>query len=207
MSAISEKNGIYFSIYLHSHLSIYFCLPFLPFFYLLPIIYFRFHSLLSFPKTSSFSPFLLSLTLLISIFHSRIGLVCVTHYFIFPLAFSYSVICSKDNITVIIGRHKVSSLDLDNMHLADSSCKASYNRSHVFITTAFNECGTTYSETEQQMFYTNTLTGAAPISHGSVITRKQSFAFKFKCAYSRLISVSGLKFQPPKPVIEIKQSK
>ncbi|XP_028413546.1 ZP domain-containing protein-like [Dendronephthya gigantea] len=121
-------------------------------------------------------------------------------------AMSYLVICRKDNVTVIIGRHKLSSLDLNNTHLADSSCKASYNASHVFITTALNECGTTYSETDQQMFYNNTLTAAAPISPGSVITREQSFVFSFKCAYSRLISVSGLKFEPPKPEIVIKQS-
>lgn len=123
------------------------------------------------------------------------------------LAFSYLVICKKDNIMVIIGRHEVSSLDLNNMHLADSSCKASYNKSHVFITTPLNECGTTYSQTDQQMFFNNTLTAAVPTSPGSVITREKSFAFNFRCAYSRLISVSGLKFEPPKPEIVIKQSK
>ncbi|XP_028413560.1 ZP domain-containing protein-like [Dendronephthya gigantea] len=121
-------------------------------------------------------------------------------------AISYLVICEKDNIEVIIGRHEVSNIDLNNIHLADSSCKASYNASHVFITTALNECGTTYSETDQQMFYNNTLTATVLIPLGSVITREKSFAFNFKCAYSRLISVSGLKFEPPKPEIVIKQS-
>ena len=117
------------------------------------------------------------------------------------------MICDKDSITVVFGRHAVSSLDIDNMFLADGICKASYNETHVNVTTALNGCGTTYSETDQEMFYSNTLTVAIPISPGSIITRKQSFAFAFRCAYSRLVSVRGLKFEPPNPVIEVEQSK
>ena len=93
------------------------------------------------------------------------------------------------------------------MYLADGVCKATYNQTHVFVTTPLNGCGTMYSETEQEMYYNNTLTAAVPISPGSVITRKQSFAFDFKCTYSRLVTVSGFKFEPPNPVISIKQSK
>ena len=115
--------------------------------------------------------------------------------------------CGRDSITLVFGRDMVKSVDVDNMYLADGVCKAGYNQTHVYVTTALNGCGTTYSETEQEMCYNNTLTAAVPISPGSVITRKQSIAFVFKCTYSRLISVSGLKFEPPNPVIVIKQSK
>ena len=122
-------------------------------------------------------------------------------------ATSYLVICGKDNITVVFWRHAVTTLDIDNMYLADGVCKASYNQTHVFVTTPLNGCGTMYSETEQEMYYNNTLTATAPISPGSVITRKQSIAFDFKCSYSRLVSVQGFKFEPPNPKINIEQSK
>ena len=125
----------------------------------------------------------------------------------FFTATSYLVFCSRDNITVVIGRHKLSSVDIDNMYLADGVCKASYNQTHVYVTTALNRCGTMYSETDQEMYYNNTLTAAIPISPGSVITRKQSLAFTFKCTYSRLVSVSGFKFEPPKPEVIVEQSK
>ena len=93
------------------------------------------------------------------------------------------------------------------MYLADGICKASYNDTHVYVETPLNGCGTQYSETDQVMFYNNTLTAAFPTSPGSVITRKQSFAFTFKCTYSRLLSVGGIKFEPPKTKIEVENSK
>ena len=109
--------------------------------------------------------------------------------------------------TVVFWRHAVTTFDIDNMYLADGVCKASYNRTHVFVTTPLNGCGTTYSETEQEMYYNNTLAASVPVSPGSVITRKQSFTFSFKCAYNRLLSVQGLKFEPPNPVINIDEGK
>lgn len=119
------------------------------------------------------------------------------------------VICRKDNITVVLGRNELSSLGLDNvaLHLADSSCETSHNETHVYITTALNECGTEYSETDKQMFYNNTLTGTSLTSPGSIITRGKSFAYSFRCAYDRVFSVTGLKFEPPKQKLVIEQSK
>jgi hypothetical protein len=117
------------------------------------------------------------------------------------------VICDKDFIEVVVERHEVISLDIDNIYLADGLCKASYNETHVFVKTKLNDCGTNYSETEQEMYFSNALTVAAPIAPGSVITRKQSFLFNFRCAYSRLVTVSGFKFTPPKQEVKIKKSK
>ncbi|CAB4003171.1 Hypothetical predicted protein [Paramuricea clavata] len=135
-------------------------------------------------------------------------MICDDDYLIssFFTATSYLVLCSRDNITVVIGRHALSSVDIDNMYLADGACKASYNATHAYVTTALNRCGTMYSETDQEMYYNNTLTAAIPTSPGSVITRKQSLAFTFKCTYSRLVSVSGFKFEPPKPVLTVEES-
>lgn len=117
------------------------------------------------------------------------------------------VICGRNEMTVVIARHVLSSLDLDNIYLADGICKASYNATHVYVTTGLNDCGTMYSETGQKMYFNNTLTGSMPIAPGAVITRKQSFSFGFRCAYSRLIRISGFKFEPPKQEITFNQSK
>ena len=125
----------------------------------------------------------------------------------FITAITPHVICDKNSITMVFERYQVALLDIDNMYLVDGVCKASYNETHVYVTTALNGCGTTYYETEQEMYYNNTLTAALLAAPGAVITRKQSKAFTFKCSYSRLISVSGFKFTPPKPVEVIEQSK
>lgn len=93
------------------------------------------------------------------------------------------------------------------MYLADGVCKASYNATHVYVTTALNECGTIYSETEQELYYSNTLRASIPVAPGAVITRKQSFIFAFRCTYRRLIRISGFKFEPPNSEIRLEQSK
>ena len=117
------------------------------------------------------------------------------------------MVCNQNFIRVVFERHELVSFDIDNMYLADGSCKASYNETHVFVQTALNSCGMKYSETEQEMFYSNTLRAVAPVSPGAVITRKQTFVFSFRCAYSRLITISGFRFAPPKPQVVFEQSK
>ncbi|XP_028413548.1 ZP domain-containing protein-like [Dendronephthya gigantea] len=122
--------------------------------------------------------------------------------------FSPLVICRRDNFTVVLRRKELSSRGFDNatLHLADSSCKTSHNETHVYITSALHECGTTYSETDKEMFYNNTLTGKILTSPDSIITRGKSFAYSFKCAYDRVFSLTGLKFEPPKQELVIEKS-
>ncbi|XP_028415053.1 uncharacterized protein LOC114538138 [Dendronephthya gigantea] len=115
-------------------------------------------------------------------------------------ASSYRVLCEKHNITVVIGRNDVSHLDLDNLHLADSTCKAKYNETHVYITTGLNECGTTYFERGQKMHYNNTLR-----TSDSEIGKEGSFAYQFSCTYGRSRNISGLQFQRSKQVVEVTQ--
>ena len=122
-------------------------------------------------------------------------------------AITPTVICDKNSITIVFEKYQLASLDIDNMYLSDGVCKASYNQTHVYVTTALNGCGTTYYETEQEIYYNNTLTADLLVAPGTVITRKQSIAFTLSCSYSRLISVSGFKFTPPKPLIVVEQSK
>ena len=116
------------------------------------------------------------------------------------------VICDKNSMTIVFEKDQVVSFDIDNMYLADGVCKASYNQTHVYVTTALNGCGTTNYETEQEMYYNNTLTAHLLVAPGTVITRKRSIGFTFKCSYSSLISVSGFSFTPPKPFIEVEES-
>ncbi|XP_046838979.1 oncoprotein-induced transcript 3 protein-like, partial [Xenia sp. Carnegie-2017] len=96
--------------------------------------------------------------------------------------------------------------NLIGTHLIDVSCTAIYNQTHAFITTPLNGCGTKYSETNQEIFFSNTLTSTTPVTPRAVITRTKSLKINFRCAYNRLVRKSGLDFQPPNPVLEITQS-
>lgn len=108
---------------------------------------------------------------------------------------------------MVIERNGVSNYDLDNMHLADSTCKAKYNETHVYITTGLNECGTTYFETGQKMLYNNTLRTAAPITNDSVIAKRGLFEYQFSCTYGRARNISGLQFERSKQVVKVTQSR
>ncbi|XP_046855863.1 deleted in malignant brain tumors 1 protein-like isoform X4 [Xenia sp. Carnegie-2017] len=118
-------------------------------------------------------------------------------------ASSYHLMCGSNGMTLSFGRYVFDGYDLNSIYLLDVKCKASYNATRVSITTSLNGCGTKYSQTEQEMFYSNTLTALASITPGAVITRKKTIKVDFRCAYNRLISVSGKSFEPPEPVLEI----
>ncbi|XP_046855908.1 CUB and zona pellucida-like domain-containing protein 1 [Xenia sp. Carnegie-2017] len=118
---------------------------------------------------------------------------------------SYYLTCGQNNMTLTFSLTLVQTLDLDNMVLNDGICKASYNATHVFVTAPLSGCGTLFTQTTQEMFFTNNLSVPLRPSRGSVITRSQKLNFTFTCTYDRLISVSGVKFQPPSPVVVINE--
>ncbi|XP_046855918.1 CUB and zona pellucida-like domain-containing protein 1 [Xenia sp. Carnegie-2017] len=117
---------------------------------------------------------------------------------------SYHLMCGSSNITLVIGAHSLANLDMNNAHLLDTSCKASHNKTHLFISTIQNQCGTIYTQTQQEIIYSNTLTIRRK-SSGSVITREKEIRIHFHCTYSRTVNISGVTFEPPDPVLEITQ--
>ena len=95
---------------------------------------------------------------------------------------------------------------MNNAHLLDTSCKTSHNKTHLFISTIQNQFGTIYTETQQEIIYSNTLIVRRK-STGLVITREKEIRIHFHCTYSRTVNISGVTFEPPDPVLEITKSK
>ena len=88
-------------------------------------------------------------------------------------------------------------VNVDRLYLRNRRCKASYNSTHVFINTPLTGCDTVYKETEQMMFFTNTLSERSQnVSGGGVITRNYLFKANFTCSYGRKRTVGTFSFEP-----------
>lgn len=109
-------------------------------------------------------------------------------YYLFVVATSYYLVCGSSNMTLAVERHAFQGLDLNNTNLNDADCKAIYNDTHVSITAPLKGCGTKYSETDRELFFSIALNAPTLPVLGTVITRKPSIKINFRCAYNRLIS-------------------
>ena len=90
----------------------------------------------------------------------------------------------------------------------DSRCRATGNQTHVYINVPLKGCGTTYSENEQTMSFTNALKEYHVYSHdGSVITREGVFEAEFTCTYGRKRTVGAISFEPAMQTVKVVKSK
>ena len=99
-------------------------------------------------------------------------------------------------------------VNVDPLYLRDHRCQASYNSTHVFINTPLTGCDTLYEETEQMMFFTNTLSEKSTnVSRTGVITRDYLFKAKFTCSYGRKRTVGTFSFEPARQRLAVNLSK
>ena len=120
--------------------------------------------------------------------------------FLFFSASHFLVFCNNDAMTAVFKRADLPKhVNVDQLYLRDVRCKASYNSTHVFINTALTGCGTLYKETEQMMFFTNTLSERSlNAPGGAVISRNYLFEANFTCSYGRKRTVGTFSFEPAK---------
>ena len=99
-------------------------------------------------------------------------------------------------------------VNVDRLYLRNRRCKASYNSTHVFINTPLTGCDTVYKETEQMMFFTNTLSERSQnVPEGGVITRDYLFKANFTCGYGRKRTVGTFSFEPAQQRLTVNLSK
>ena len=143
-------------------------------------------------------------------FH-RVFPVNIYHCFLF-LFFSAShffVFCKNHVMSAVFVRTDLPKhVNIDHLYLRDRRCKASYNSTHVFINAALTGCGTLYEETEQMMFFTNTLSEKSQKASGAgVITRDYLFNANFTCSYGRKRTVGTFSFEPAQQRLTVNLSK
>ena len=97
-------------------------------------------------------------------------------------------------MSLSIEKQAFSFVQVEQVHLRYSSCKATENDTHLTISTLLNDCGTSVNETEDALVFWNELRVDAVIIDG-VITRSHDIRLPFYCSYSRKKLVS-LSFKP-----------
>ncbi|XP_067017043.1 CUB and sushi domain-containing protein 3-like isoform X1 [Acropora muricata] len=105
-----------------------------------------------------------------------------------------TVTCGEHNMSLSIEKQAFSFVQVEQVHLRYSSCKATENDTHLTISTLLNDCGTSVNETEDALLFWNELRVDAVIIDG-VITRSHEIRLPFYCSYSRKKLVS-LSFRP-----------
>ncbi|XP_074622474.1 uncharacterized protein LOC141880812 isoform X2 [Acropora palmata] len=105
-----------------------------------------------------------------------------------------TVTCGEHNMSLSIEKQAFSFVQVEQVHLRYSSCKATENDTHLTISTLLNDCGTSVNETEDALLFWNELRVDAVIIDG-VITRSHDIRLPFYCSYSRKKLVS-LSFKP-----------
>ena len=85
-------------------------------------------------------------------------------------------------------------LEAGNMSLDAPACSASDSLQFISISTALNECGTKFYETEDTIVFSNVVHEDAELVNGQ-ITREHDFEFPFNCSYSKTKFLS-LQFVP-----------
>ena len=85
-------------------------------------------------------------------------------------------------------------LEGGNMSLDTPACSASHSPQFISISTALNECGTKFYETEDTIVFSNVVHEDAELVNGQ-ITREHDFEFPFNSSYSKTKFLS-LQFVP-----------
>ena len=107
-----------------------------------------------------------------------------------------TVQCSKTHMEISLERnHKLLS-DLNSVHLKHRDCQVtSINDTHVTFTTLFNDCGTTYNETSDEIFFWNEVQ-VDPIIIAGVVSRMHAVSIPFYCAFNKKDLISSVSYTP-----------
>ena len=90
----------------------------------------------------------------------------------------------------------------ESMTLHDSKCKANQSLTHIILSTVLTSCGTTKSENQTHIVYSNkVMLSAKEAASNEIITRDEDKAISFSCAYSKDGYASGASFVPITRVI------
>jgi len=120
--------------------------------------------------------------------------------FYFVLDNGVTVSCDDGNMTVSLEKQSFPYLNASQLHLRGYwyPCWATESSTHLFLSTALNDCWTTVIETEDSLIFSNEIYGDLQVYNS--ITRDHDFELQFNCTYSRKRFLS-LSFTPSGIVI------
>ena len=95
-----------------------------------------------------------------------------------------TVKCTAEAMFIFLERKTFQGFDPNKLTLLYTSCRASYNDSHISLRTSLNDCGTTHNESEDAITFYNKVRSVQSYS-GNIITREQNVSIPFYCSYGR----------------------
>jgi len=96
--------------------------------------------------------------------------------------------CYTNEMSISLPKSLLVSINRENLQLQDPDCTAKENSTHFVLTTALIGCGTSSSQTENSLVYSNRVRHVPPVT--AVITRVPEVQISFSCHYSKYGFVS-----------------
>ena len=96
--------------------------------------------------------------------------------------------CHTNEMSITLPKSLLVSIDRENLQLLDPTCTATENSTHFALTTTLIGCGTSSSQTESSLVYSNRVRHVPPVT--AVITRAPEVQISFSCHYSKYGFVS-----------------
>lgn len=97
-------------------------------------------------------------------------------------------------MSISLERKSFKGFNPNTLTLLYSSCRASYNDTHITLRTSLNDCGTTHNESEHAITFYNEVR-SVQFSPGTVITREQNVSIPFYCSFGRKAIVRNPSFK------------
>ncbi|XP_044184607.1 uncharacterized protein LOC114949673 isoform X9 [Acropora millepora] len=105
-----------------------------------------------------------------------------------------NVRCTDNAMSISLERKSFKGFNPNTLTLLYSSCRASYNDTHITLRTSLNDCGTTHNESEDAITFYNEVR-SVQFSPGTVITREQNVSIPFYCSFGRKAIVRNPSFK------------
>ena len=97
-------------------------------------------------------------------------------------------------MSISLERKSFKGFNPNTLTLLYSSCRASYNDTHITLRTSLNDCGTTHNESEHAITFYNEVR-SVQFSPGTVITREKNVSIPFYCSFGRKAIVRNPSFK------------
>ncbi|XP_035669067.1 uncharacterized protein LOC118411132 [Branchiostoma floridae] len=116
-----------------------------------------------------------------------------------------NVECDQDSMTISIPRTALLAVDVENMHLLDTSCVATVDDDFVTLETHLQQCGTQQETLGDDKFIFSNEAIANQVTHANGAVRNQPINLPFQCEFLRQYDVSRgpIMYNIPSPRIQI----
>ncbi|XP_078577488.1 uncharacterized protein LOC144862665 [Branchiostoma floridae x Branchiostoma japonicum] len=116
-----------------------------------------------------------------------------------------NVECDQDSMTISIPLAALPAVDVENMHLLDTSCGATVEGDIVTLETHLQECGTRQETSGDDKFIFSNEAIANQVTHENGAVRNQPISLPFQCEFLRQYDVSGgpIMYNIPSPRVQI----